>query len=127
MKNLILGISGIIRSQWPQPVSISAKKPFLKFRMSVLLLAFSMIGKVVLAQYFRGPFSQILALIGDEHKSLDEAEKTVLPVSHAQIGGHLAQKWNLPNSLAHAIKYHHFATNLSLSMIVHVADIVVDT
>ncbi len=85
------------------------------------------IGKVVLAQYFRAPFSQILALIRDEHKSFDEAEKTVLPVSHAQIGGYLAQKWNLPSSLVHAIKSHHFATTLSLSMIVHVADIVVNT
>ena len=89
------------------------------------------IGKVVLAQYFVDLFSRICTEIQDEGFTFLEAEKKVAPVNHAQIGGHLAQQWQLPGPLTDAIKYHHavskFAANLNLLMIVHVANIIVNT
>ncbi len=89
------------------------------------------IGKVVLAQHFVDLFAQISTLIEEEGLTFLEAERKVAPVNHAQIGGHLAQRWQLPGALADAIKYHHalsrFGSNLNLSMIVHVANIVVNT
>jgi putative nucleotidyltransferase with HDIG domain len=85
-------------------------------------------GKVIVAQYFTGQFSQILRLIRNEQVSFYEAEKRLLPATHAEIGGYLAQKWQLPDSLTHAIRYHHgirrSAASLNLSMIVHVADVI---
>ena len=89
------------------------------------------IGKVVLAQFFLDLFSQVYTLTQKKGLTFVEAEKEVAPVNHAQIGGHLAQRWQLPGALTDAIKYHHavsrFASNLNLSMIVHVANIVVNT
>ncbi|NIQ37906.1 MAG: HDOD domain-containing protein [Proteobacteria bacterium] len=83
------------------------------------------IGKVILAQYFKGQFTRILELIRTEHVTFYEAEQRLLPVNHAEIGGYLAGKWDLPDSLVHAIKYHHWtsdsAANLNLSMIVRMA------
>lgn len=43
----------------------------------------------------------------DESVSLVEAEEELLGISHPQLGGRLAQAWNLPSSLANAIAYHH--------------------
>jgi putative nucleotidyltransferase with HDIG domain len=86
------------------------------------------IGKVILAQYFKAQFTQVLELIRSEHATFYEAEQRLLPVTHAEIGGYLVGKWDLPDSLVHAIKYHHgisdSASNLNLSMIVHVANII---
>jgi len=89
------------------------------------------IGKVVLARYFVDVFDQVWTLVQAEGITFFEAEKNVAPVNHAQIGGYLAQRWQLPTGLTDAIKYHHgvsrFASNLNLSMIAHVANIVVNT
>jgi putative nucleotidyltransferase with HDIG domain len=89
------------------------------------------VGKVVLARYFVDLFAQICTLIQEEGLTFLEAEKKVAPVNHAQIGSHLAHRWQLPSALTDAIKYHHavsrFASNLNLSMIVHMANIIVNT
>jgi putative nucleotidyltransferase with HDIG domain len=89
------------------------------------------IGKVVLAKYFKDLFGEIVVLMRDEGLTFFEAEKKLSPVNHAQIGGHLAQKWQLPHGLIDAIKYHHgisrFVANLNLLMVVHVGDIIVNT
>lgn len=86
------------------------------------------VGKVILVRYFSELFSKVLALIDKEGLSFYEAEKKLLPADHAQIGGHLAQKWQLPISLIETITYHHAikenSSNLNLLMIVHVANII---
>ncbi|MBW1676802.1 MAG: HDOD domain-containing protein [Deltaproteobacteria bacterium] len=88
------------------------------------------VGKVVLAQYFKELFGQVWVATREQGLSFYEAEKKLLPVNHAQIGGHLAKKWQLPASLFEAISYHHAvmksATHLNLLMVVHVADIIVN-
>lgn len=88
------------------------------------------VGKVVLAQYFRELFGQVWGSMREEGLSFYEAEKNLLPVNHAQIGGHLAKKWSLPAGLVDAIKYHHAvrknASNLNLLMIIHVGNIIVN-
>ncbi|MBW2062662.1 MAG: HDOD domain-containing protein [Deltaproteobacteria bacterium] len=88
------------------------------------------VGKVVLIQYFKELFGQIWALTQEENLSFYESEKKTSPVTHAQIGGHLTKKWDLPASLTDTITYHHAlnenATNFNLLVIVHVADIIVN-
>ncbi len=84
------------------------------------------IGKILIAQYFRETFHQILDTIREEGLSFYQAEKKRVPFTHAQIGGYLAQKWQFPQSLVEAIEYHHSATKRGadpgLLLIVYFAD-----
>ncbi|MDY6837653.1 MAG: HDOD domain-containing protein [Thermodesulfobacteriota bacterium] len=88
------------------------------------------LGKVLLAQYFKGLFAEVWTRMRDNGLSFYEAENKLLPVAHPQIGGHLAQKWHLPPDLVRGISYHHSvnecAGNLNLPMIVHVCDYIVN-
>ncbi|MBW2037330.1 MAG: HDOD domain-containing protein [Deltaproteobacteria bacterium] len=88
------------------------------------------LGKVVLAKYFKELFVQVWKATREQGLSFYEAEKKLLPVNHAQIGGYLTRKWQLPASLSDAVKYHHAVrksvTNLNLLLAVHVADIIVN-
>ncbi|MBX3095937.1 MAG: HDOD domain-containing protein [Fimbriimonadaceae bacterium] len=36
-----------------------------------------------------------------------EAERTVLGFDHGQVGGHLAEKWNLPQEMVDSARFHH--------------------
>jgi len=65
------------------------------------------IGKVILAQYFHDLFEQVWTTLQDERVSFYEAEKRKLPINHTIIGAHLASKWQLPEGLIEAIRWHH--------------------
>ena len=65
------------------------------------------IGKLILIEYFFDEFSEALELAETEELTIVEAEEQVLGVTHSDIGGWLAEKWNLPPSLVSAIAYHH--------------------
>lgn len=86
------------------------------------------IGKVVLSAHVGPEFPRILELAGSGSMSFLEAEREVLGFDHARVGGTIAQKWNLPESLVDAIEYHHEpekAPELRPTLAaVHVADIV---
>lgn len=88
------------------------------------------IGKVVLVQDFRELFGRVWTSMRDNGQFFIDAEKKLLPSNHAQIGGHLAKKWQLPVSLIDAIRYHHAvskrAHDFNLLAAVHVADIIVN-
>ena len=89
------------------------------------------IGKVILIQYFKELFQKVCLSVKVNNQSFYEAEKSEIPIDHAQIGGHLAKKWQLPAGLVDAIRYHHdvrpSVNDLNLLMIIHVADIIVNT
>ncbi len=84
------------------------------------------IGKVVLSQHFAELFGQVWKSIKEDGVSFYEAEKKLLPVNHARIGGYLAEKWQFPTSLIDSISYHHetgkSVSNLNQLMIVHTAN-----
>ena len=84
------------------------------------------IGKVVLSQHFAELFGKVWKSIKEDGVSFYEAEKKLLPVNHAQIGGYLAEKWQFPTSLIESITHHHkirkSVSNLNQLMIVHAAD-----
>lgn len=42
-----------------------------------------------------------------KNATFDSVEKQVLGFTHADMGSHLAEMWNLPRSIGDAIKYHH--------------------
>ncbi len=88
------------------------------------------VGKVVLAQYFKELFLQVWESMHNNGQSFYEAEKELLPANHARIGAHLAKRWQLPDNLIEAIRYHHTlrktAANPNLLMTIHIADIIVN-
>ena len=64
-------------------------------------------GKIVLVQHLNDLFQKIWLAMKASGQSFYEAEKSQIPVDHAQIGGYLAQKWQLPAGLVDAIRCHH--------------------
>ncbi|MDD5675489.1 MAG: HDOD domain-containing protein [Chitinivibrionales bacterium] len=64
------------------------------------------IGKVILNQYMHNEFETIMKL-AQEGQELDEAEMSVIATTHGQVGGWLAEKWNLPELITESIAYHH--------------------
>ena len=64
-------------------------------------------GKVILAQYFPKLFEAVWSTLQNEKITFYEAEKKKLPIDHAKIGAHLAGKWQLPQGLVDAIRWHH--------------------
>lgn len=86
-------------------------------------------GKVIIASFFNEEFQQVITLCRSGIHYL-EAERSVLPLSHARIGGYLAEKWRLPENLRNAIIYHHNpkegVAGSNLAILVHAADIIVN-
>jgi putative nucleotidyltransferase with HDIG domain len=64
-------------------------------------------GKVILAQYFPELFEAVWSTLQDEQISFYEAERKTLPIDHTRVGAHLAGKWQLPEGLVDAIRWHH--------------------
>ena len=89
------------------------------------------IGKVILSQYLTESFAQVWELARREGLSFYAAEEKLLPVNHAQIGGHLTKRWLFPPSLTDSITYHHAIRksiiNLNQLLIVHAADGIVNS
>lgn len=88
-------------------------------------------GKIVLVQHFNDLFQKVWIAAKETGRSFYEAEKRESPVDHAQIGGYLAKKWQLPGGLVDAIRCHHAvetgAADRELLMIIHAADTIANT
>lgn len=84
------------------------------------------IGKLILIEYFYDEFAEALELAESQDMAITDAEAEVMGVTHAEIGGWLAEKWNLPKHLVNAIAHHHhpFAPDKpeDLTVLVHLGD-----
>lgn len=84
------------------------------------------LGISVMQRYFYDEFEEICDLVEKEQMLHINAEKKVLGMTHEEIGYLLINKWNLPQTLADAIRYHHIPSmaksNAKISAIVHFAD-----
>lgn len=65
------------------------------------------IGKLILIEYFPGEFGEALECAKDDLLTIAEAEEKIIGVTHAEVGGWLAEKWKLPETLVQAIAHHH--------------------
>ena len=89
----------------------------------------NVIGFLVLFEYFHDEFNQVISVAREERINILEAEKKVLGVTHAVVGGWLAESWHLPDVLYQAITYHHtpLQTNIksqkNLAAVVYLADL----
>jgi putative nucleotidyltransferase with HDIG domain len=82
------------------------------------------VGKVAIDTHLRGDlrkrFIDLLSTCGSE-----VAEKEVAGYTHSEIGGYLCDRWNLPEKIAEAIRFHHRPSGLEeyLPGVVAAADI----
>ncbi len=65
------------------------------------------IGKVVVSIQMQDKYEEIKKCISEKKIFFFDAEKEVLELTHQEIGGWLAESWNLPLSLIEPIAYHH--------------------
>ncbi|MCB2185685.1 MAG: HDOD domain-containing protein [Deltaproteobacteria bacterium] len=65
------------------------------------------VGKLVLAAHINQEFPEIGRLVLVEGKELVEAEREVLGIDHAELGGQVADRWNLSAPVAQVIRHHH--------------------
>ncbi len=89
------------------------------------------VGKVIMAQFFLDYFAQAWALMQKEMIPFHEAELQCVPATHAAVGAHLAQRWQLPQGLIDAIRWHHDyqpeSQNADFMRIIYLANIIVNS
>jgi putative nucleotidyltransferase with HDIG domain len=73
------------------------------------------IGKVVLDQYIAPAAPLFYRRTQLEGKNLIDVEKETFGLSHDEVGGLLAERWSLPESLADAIRHHHVPESSSVN------------
>jgi putative nucleotidyltransferase with HDIG domain len=85
------------------------------------------IGISILHRYFFEEFKRIVEITQETDLNFLEAEESVLGVTHAAVGGWLAERWNLPDHLTEAISLHHTpgdaTRNQELVSLIHCADV----
>jgi HD-like signal output (HDOD) protein len=84
------------------------------------------VGKLILVGYLGDMFSKALATAAREKKPVVDAERELIGVTHAEIGGYVLGLWGLPLPVVEAIAHHHQPTrtesgHFDLSCAVHVA------
>jgi putative nucleotidyltransferase with HDIG domain len=84
------------------------------------------VGKVILDEYVKGSYKEILSRIETGVLSYVVAEEEVLGYNHGQVGARIVEKWHLASELVDAIEHHHkpFQSfmNIELVSIVHISD-----
>ncbi len=85
-------------------------------------------GISILHRYFNSEFKQIVEEARSTNCSYIQAEEQVLGVTHAEVGGWLAERWNLPDHLIDVLFHHHVPEkaekNPELVALIHCADII---
>jgi putative nucleotidyltransferase with HDIG domain len=86
------------------------------------------IGKLVLSAFLEGSELSAPRLRGPSGFSFLEAEKAVLGVEHAEIGGRVLEEWHFPKNLVSAVRHHHNPAQArpleQLASYVHLGDII---
>ncbi|WP_431102776.1 HDOD domain-containing protein [Roseateles noduli] len=83
------------------------------------------VGQLALACSFAPAYAEARRWRHDQDCAAGEAERAVLGVDHAEVGGLIASRWNFAPAIVAAIREHHAppaAAGLTLTSIAHVAD-----
>ncbi len=87
------------------------------------------IGKIVLSLFVDQKFMEIMTVVETQGVSFHVAEKQVLGVDHAEMGGEMARIWDFPDRLRLVITHHHLgkpeAYADELVMLIYLADLMV--
>jgi putative nucleotidyltransferase with HDIG domain len=86
------------------------------------------LGKVVLASSLEHIYAKMVEDVEKNQHALVEAEKRLLGVNHAEVGGRLLARWKFPANIVGAVWFHHepalAAVNQRLASYVYVANMV---
>lgn len=74
------------------------------------------IGKIVLAYFYPQEYSQVLKIAEQKNKADHLVERELFGLDHSELGAMLAEEWQLPIGLVHAIKNHHALANKSIDI-----------
>jgi HD-like signal output (HDOD) protein len=84
-------------------------------------------GKIVLAQHYSHTLIKTEQLISESGINDIEAELQFFAIAHDEIGGILAENWNLPTILIDVMRYHHSVhlagEHIEITAIVRLADL----
>ena len=72
------------------------------------------IGKVLLNQYVCDDLNEIENLVFKQDYTFLEAERKVIGIDHAQLGGIIAKKWNFSDRMVSLIQNHHLSDENSI-------------
>lgn len=84
------------------------------------------VGQLALASNFPEEYAEVLAYQRSHDRFIVEAEREILGLDHAEVGGFLADMWHFPKSLRNAVAEHHepaVAGADVLAGLVHLADV----
>jgi putative nucleotidyltransferase with HDIG domain len=65
------------------------------------------VGKIVLTHSLNGSYSKLIKETETNQLSLLDAEKKLLGVNHAEVGGQLLNRWKFPPNIVSAVWFHH--------------------
>ena len=65
------------------------------------------IGKLIMARYLKADLSSLVSLCREKDIPFVQAEQEILGCDHAEVGGAIARKWDLPPKVIAAIEKHH--------------------
>jgi HD-like signal output (HDOD) protein len=83
------------------------------------------VGKIILDSHIVEKKEEIESFMEKEEKTFIDAERQYFGFNHAEIASEVCKKWNIPESITFAIKYHHQPGNSDgneLCYILHMAD-----
>ncbi len=82
-------------------------------------------GKLILDPYVVERKKSFTQLLKDEKISFLDAEKEILGFDHGEIASEVCMKWQIPENISQAIKYHHNpgeSSEKDLTYIIHLSD-----
>jgi putative nucleotidyltransferase with HDIG domain len=103
---------------------LRVKRPDLTFTAGLL----HDVGKLAIGAFVEGASAEILARVREDGLSFVSAEREVLGVDHAEVGGMVSEAWRLPQAVVDAARWHHrpgeapTRADRTLVDLVHVAD-----
>jgi len=65
------------------------------------------IGKVVLSEFVNDYFGEIQKLVTEKSISFSDAEKEILGIDHAELGGKITEQWQFPKVIVSSVRFHH--------------------
>ena len=65
------------------------------------------VGKMILSSFVEDYFEEIKRLTEGKTISFVEAEKRVLGIDHAELGGRITEHWEFPKAIVSAVRFHH--------------------
>ena len=84
------------------------------------------IGKLVLSAALEDSYALVIRETHEHGCSFLEAERQILGVDHAEVGGQLLAAWNFPENLASSVRHHHdpaqAGPHAQLAAFVHLGD-----